>query len=319
MLAEMMAVQNGQITEDMLLGVCALYAMPDRPVPAHTLASAWAAEGLPPKLVPDGRRPVHVFQRACESVKSRSGVPSANRLVEVASDLVSHQDGVCVYQITRLVRDKANQVIEHEKAMTLVYHSDRADTDPNQIEVIVRDAESYLALRDTEQKVRDYYLSHLETVPGKKIRDAVRGALLSVNGISLRGRSGGCYFVPKAGISTCESIQRVLSHVYNDPTAAFLHALPWLDSDGMRQIVQQHHEVSVRERAEALTAELSERLTSDKKPRADYVANKLNERREIGQQVREYAALLGEKAELAMEALRIYDDKLDDLLSAAAE
>lgn len=312
MLAEMLAIKNGSVSKDDLLGVMALYAVPDRPIPAHSLALAWAAEALPTDMVPDGRRPEHTFMRACDNVKTGArGVPQTNRIVEITADCVNHDSTECVYQITRLVRDKVNQVINHKRAMTIRFDKlALAGDDP--INVVAADFD----MKEVETKIRDYYTANEDTIPGQKVRNAVRAAILSVGGTNLRGKSGGCYFVPIDGLDTIESMQRVLDKLYGED--ASLDCIPWLNTEATRKIVHKHHVAAVRTDCEEMIARISERLSKESKPRTDMVTNMLTERRELGQRMREYRELLGGDVAAASAALELLDDQLENLLAKHA-
>jgi hypothetical protein len=313
MLADMLAVEKGSITKDDLLGVMALYAVPDRPIPAHELASVWASEGLPPGMVPDGRRPEHTFMRACDNVKTGArGVPQTNRVVEITADCVNHDSTECVYQITRLVRDKVNQVINHKRAMTLRFDKAAIAQQMDPIQVVAQDSD----MHEVEMKIRDYYAAHEDTVPGQKVRNAIRAAIISVGGTNLRGKSGGCYFVPIDGLDTIESMQRVLDALYAED--ASLDTIPWLNTEATRKIVHKHHVASVRSDCEEMISRISERLSKESKPRTDMVTNMLAERRELGQRMREYRELLGGDVAAASVALELLDDQLENLMAKHA-
>lgn len=315
MLADMLAVKNGSVTKDMLLGVMAMYAVPDRPVDGSALRAEWTREGLDTGLVPEARQPVHVFMEACRSVATgKRGVPSANRVTEINADLVTHDQAECVYQITRLVRDAAAGVIDHPKAMTLRF--DKTTTD---ITCIPRDPESYQALAELEDRVRDHFNSNATRVPGNKVRNAVRETLIKSGGTNLRGKSGGVYFVPVAGNDTIEAMQRVLGALYGDD--AYIHVIPWLNTEATQRIVKRHHVADVKARCEEMVAEIHNRLHNGKTPkvRKDFVANKMNDRMSLKRHAQEFEKLLGNQLDETREAISLLDDQIDKLLDATVE
>lgn len=313
MLADMIDVKNGTITEDMLLGVQAIFSVPERLTDRAQFKAAWAAEGLDERHIPDEIQPVHVFMRACDSVKTgKRGAKSADRVTEVTPELVSHDDKACVYQITRLVRNKEEQIIDHPKAMTLIYNKDSAD-----IQCVPRDPESYAALHDTEEKVRDYFTANAKMVPGSKVRGAVRDTILRLGATHMAERSA-IYFVPIAGYETVEKLQRVLEGLYGDD--AHIHVLPYLNTAAARKIVEVQHTGDVKATAESMIAEIHNRLNGEStvKVRKDFVANAMNKRVELGRQIKEYEKLLGARVEAIEEVKTLLDDQIEKLMDAAA-
>lgn len=313
MLADLTAVKSGTVTLKMLSGVATLFGVPNKAIDGATLKREWTAEGLNPKLIPDARQAVHVFMAAASSVATGKRGSPTDRDVEISADLVSHDSTSCVYQITRLVRDRAAQVIDHPKAMTLVF--DKATQD---ISCIPRDPESYLALSGIEEQVREHFQAHTTKVEGSKVRNAVRQTLVESSGTSLRGESGGAYFIPIKHYGTVESLQNVLERLY--PDTPCMTVWPVLNTDATRRLIEQHHTIDVREAAEKMVADIHNRMANDgtQRMRRDYVANRINERVTLGRKVREYEALLGGEIAAVNEAMEMLDDQIDKLMAAAA-
>lgn len=314
MLADMLAVKKGRISKDSLLGVQTISSVPDRPVPLSQFQRAWVGEGLDQALVPEKRQPVHVFMEACKQVATgKRGVPSANRITEVLSELVTHDATECVYQITRAVKDKANRVIEHPKAMRMVYSKGSGDITSEPL-----DPDSYLALREVEEKVRVYFKANVDSAPGGQIRTAVRETLLGLGATRVAERAS-VYFVPISGYGTVESIQRVLDKLYGGD--AYIHCLPWLDTEPTRDIVEKHHVADVKNTCEEEVAEIHNRLSSNgngPKVRRDYVANKINKRIALAKHIKEYESMLGSEIAEVKEAMSLLDDQIEKLMGAAA-
>jgi hypothetical protein len=313
MLADMLAVKNGEITEDMLLGVQAIFSVPERLTDRQQFKTVWEREGLDPSLVPDDVKPVHIFMRACDSVKTgKRGRAAANRVVEISPELVSHDDKTCVYQITRLVRNKEEQVIDHPKAMTLVFNKDSGS-----IQCIPRDPESYAALHDTEETVRDYYRDNAQMVPGAKIRGAVRDTFLKEGATRVADRSA-VYFVPTSGYEKVEAVQRVLAELYGGDS--YVHVIPYLNTNATREIVERHHVADVKSACERMVADIHNRLNAEgaNKVRKDFVANSLNQRMELNRRIKQYKQLLGSEIDMVAQSMSLLDDQIDKLMDASA-
>jgi hypothetical protein len=293
--------------------VLTISSVPDRGVKLSRLRKQWLGEGLDITLVPEERKPVNVFQEACRMVATgKRGVPSDNRVTEILSELVTNSEGECVYQITRAVKDKEQRIIEHPKAMRMVYKKPTGT-----IECEPLDAESFRALRDVEQKVRDHFDANVKTVPGAHVRSAVRETLLSL-GATRVANAASVYFVPISGYSTVEALQRVLEDLYHGD--AYIHCIPWLDTQATREIVEKHHTMDVKDQCATEVAEIRNRLTTTgsgaPKVRSDYVANKINARRALARRVKEYEDLLGGEVASIKESMSMLDDQLERLMGA---
>src|SRR5688572_33248846 len=94
-----------------VMGYYAMSTVPDRFVPTSKLARAWASNALPMELVPQDRKAVDTFKNACRSVEDRRGGAAPNRVTEVKVDQVEETYSECVYQITRMVRDRNQREI----------------------------------------------------------------------------------------------------------------------------------------------------------------------------------------------------------------
>lgn len=315
MLADLMAVKSGRLSQKSLLGVQTISSVPDRSVKLNKFRKEWISEGLEISLVPEERKPVNVFQEACRLVATgKRGVPAENRVTEILSEQVTHNDAECVYQITRAVKDKANRIIEHPKAMRMVFTKTTGAITCEPL-----DADSYRELRHIEQKVLDHFAANVKTVPGSNIRTAVRETLLSL-GATRVANAASVYFVPISGYSAVEALQRVLDNLYSGD--AYIHVLPWLDTEATREIVEKHHTADVKAQCEEMVAEIHNRLSSQgngaPKIRRDYATNKINDRIKLSRRIKEYEALLGDEIGEIKTAMELLDVQIDKLMGAAA-
>jgi hypothetical protein len=107
-----------------ILGFYALFTVPDQPVSASKLARLWAAEGLPAGVVPNERKAVHAFQYACRSIESRRTIGVEQSEEQISVDEIYTNPEKSEYQVTRVVRDRANRVIDHPKTMRITFDQD---------------------------------------------------------------------------------------------------------------------------------------------------------------------------------------------------
>jgi hypothetical protein len=318
--ADMLTLLDGtKLDKDLVAGVITMSTIPDREVDGAKLNQLWAAEGLDQKLIPDVRKPVNVFEQACRSVETRrAATNNANQQAEVKVDRVVNDGTHCVYQVTRLVRDLTNQVIDHPKAMRIVFDKAAAETltaSSDVIDIQPLDPTTYGALKGLADAVVDYYDSNLATVPGQKIRNAVRDYMKILGAENLRRKSGGVYFVPTSGIDTLECISRVLEQLYGGD--ADLHIIAQPKTKAVMKMVAKHHVLNVQADADEMISEIVTRLKQGGKVRKDKMTNIMQARRELGQRRKQYVQILGTEHKLIQEKLSILDDEIERLMAAA--
>lgn len=305
---------GGDITMDHIIGWVASSRVPDRPVSGAKLLRTWAGHDLDTTLIPQDRQPVHIFQSACRSVETRR---VNGHVTEVKVDEVKQDAIECVYQVTRMVRDRENLVIDHPKAMTVAF-----DKKSSAISFIPRDHAAYQALKGTEDQIVEHFEKNAKTIPGAKVRNAIRDYLFILGGSNLRKKSGGLYFVPKSKESkkVLDTLGVVLEKLYGDD--AELWTLPMADTDTERKLVERHFVLNVNEKAEETISKAAAVLARDAKDsyvRKDVLRNVLSERKQLGEWRDQYAALLHSEVEEANAKFSILDDQIEALVLRAPE
>lgn len=295
---------GGDITKDMILGFYALFYMPDRPISAAKLRKLWLAEGLEEGLVPKNRRAVNAFQVACRSVETRRHAGS-NRQEEIKVDEVSHTSNACVYQITRMVRDKDHQVIEHPKAMRITFNKESETIKSERLE-----PDAARALSGIGDRIREHYEANAKKLPSSKVRVAIRAVLDQMGATNVRRKSGGVYFCPKEGQGTLESLQRVLAGLYDD---AELHLIACANAQGERAMIERHFTVNVREEFHELMADVATRLRDGTGIRGDRLKTIVNRRRELEAHAERYRTLLDSNLDDVLEAGQLLDEQIEAL------
>jgi hypothetical protein len=290
-----------------LLGNIAMFTLPDEPQSGTKLVRAWSAHGLPLDFLPDKRTGTDVFRSAARSVETRRHTGQTKR-VEVKVDEVLHNAKECVYQITHLVRDEANAIIEHPKAMTLAFDKALGD-------FTVRELEDYDTLRGLEDAIRTHFKANTKTVPPKAIRGAVRELLLSIGAQNLRRKSGGVYFVPVDYLPTDQGHSRkrqptepILDGLTEALTELFgeradFYTIPLVNDEGAREMVEK---IVNRVRA-----------GKGRTVRADLVANLWNDRRRIAGAIDEFTTLVDVERSSLDANLRDIDNAIAELQELA--
>lgn len=296
---------GGQITMDMILGFIALCQVPNAPQSVAKLRRLWLAEGLDDTLIPKQRKPVHAFQAACRSVETRR--TESLKVHEVKVDEVLENEKECVYQITRLVRNKDDKLIDHPKAMRLTFNKATGE-----IEADPLDKKTYRALKGLEDAVREDFERNSNRVPGAKIRRAVRATLRDQHATLIQNK--GVFFVPKAGKIALDSIQNVLQGLYGDSGVAEMYVIPCANDEGERQMIARHFQANVTDHIDKLLAEITMRLKSGNEVRKDRRESLVAERLRLNEAVERYRDMLDDKLLVVGEKMRYLDNGLEELL-----
>lgn len=299
---------GGDITKDMILGFYALFYIPDQPVSTSKLRRLWLAEGLDENLVPKNRKAVNAFQVACRSVETRRHEGGSVKQEEIKVDEVSENSNACVYQITRMVRDKDQQVIEHPKAMRITFNKESESIKAEKLE-----RGHAQALAGIEDAIRAHFEANSSKMPGSKVRAAVRAVLDSMGATNVRRKSGGVYFCPKEGQGTLESLQAVFAGLWGED--AELHLIACANAEGERKMIERHFTVNVRDEFNELMAEVATRLREGTGIRADRLRNIVNRRREMEAHAERYRALLDSNLGDVDEAGRLLDEQIEELVT----
>ncbi len=300
------ATPGGQITTDMILGFIALCQVPNAPQSIAKLRRLWLAEGLDASLIPKQRKPVHAFQAACRSVETRR--TESLKVHEVKVDEVLENEKECVYQITRLVRNKDEKLIEHPKAMRLTFNKATGE-----IEADPLDKKTYRALSTLEDGVRFHFEQNSNKMPGSKIRRAIRATLRDQHATLIQNK--GVFFVPKAGKITLDSISNVLAGLYAaDAGAAELLVIPCANDQPQRDIIADTFQSNVADEIDGLLAEISMRLKSGGEVRKDRRESLVGERRRLNEAIERYRDMLDDKLLVVGEKVRLLDNGLEELL-----
>lgn len=212
-------------------GLLTMTRVPDAPTDLEQLRALMAAEGLDTSGLPAKRSATFDFSLACRAVESKRGRARKGERVTVGE--VVTNDAESVYQVTAEEVDEANRVINHPKAMRMVF--DKAfPTDPIRVEPI--DPAHYEALRHLESEIRLRYAALRGTVPGSKLREIVRDEFKAMN--ATRWSTGSsAWFVPKEHNERLRSIERMLRAAHPAGGVEFTTA-PLPNCEGVRAIVE---------------------------------------------------------------------------------
>lgn len=311
------AASEDDLDPKYFLGRVVTFTLPDREVKGTAFMRSWAKNGLDVDWLPEARQPVHVFQSACASVRGRKDANGGGK-VEIRADEVENLSGRCSYQITRACWDLSERVIDFRQDMRLQF-----DKDTNAITVAELpgyDAQMTALVDD----VQTHFEANAKTVPGQKVRNAVRNTLLRIGAQNLRRKAGGLYFVPmewNGGQATkpiLDGLTGVLTDLYDED--ADFYTWPMLNNDGEREMVRKHFMLNVSERLEELTLKAVDRVRSGKGRgvREEMILNLHNDRRKVHAAIAQFQSLVHvEEKDLKANLLDL-DDAISKLEALAA-
>lgn len=306
-----------ELDEDLILGRLATYTLPDDPRSGTKLLRSWAKHGLDVDDLPEARQPVHVFQSACASVRERDRRNGGGRRTQINADEVENTTARCSYVIGVKVWDLANRSIEYDRGMRVCF-------DKHTSEITVEPLDGWDdKLRSVEGSIREDFEANAKTVPGQKIRNAVRAQVLKIGGQNLRRKAGGLYFVPKEytdgdrakpTLPVLEGLAGVLADLYGED--ADFYMIRMAGDEGERAMVRKHFVINANSQASELAAKAINRVRAGKGQRAvreELVTNLWNERRKLMGAVEQYRELVGLEMQDIEGNLRDLDDALAQL------
>jgi hypothetical protein len=305
----------GVLTDDWIVGHFFWYSIEERMMPLSKVRRAFRDNGLDESRLPTERRPEHVAQEACRKVER---VTSNGHREEIRAEQVLRDGNTLVYQITRHVQDKQNRVIEHPKALRVIFTIDDSGRG-GKLTFEPLDGATQADVQGLIDEITAHYDANSAQIPGHKLRTIVRHYVEQAGAENLRGTSGGVYFMAKTNplaawsklrdyhgpsIASGDFIQRIrmmLEDVYG--TAPNFHSIPTINDEGQREFLRRKLVENVSDDAKAFRQDCIEQLaTKDKRLRgfrADKLAGMTNKLADLRARKAKFAAIL--------------DDTLDDL------
>jgi hypothetical protein len=315
---DLIAVSPSSSNGLQLLGHIVFYSIPEEYKTVVQIADAFSRVGLAASFVPPAAKPVHRFQAACRSVEQRR---SERRNCEVKVAQIDETPEYCLYQVHFLVRDRQHRVVEHPKALRVTFTKQSRELDFEYLND--RSANRGLphahsldlpSLAGLEERIRAFYRSTADSVPGAKLRTIVRKLLVSVHAEPMRD-SGGVYFVPINGKETLNAVGQAVHLLY--PSSAEFATIPLANDAEKRRMIRNRLTVNTIPVIDDLLSQVTRELRAAKmnrEPVGEHIVNRFfTSRRRVAAVKDEYAQLLNDElGELAVK-IEILDQQLETL------
>lgn len=279
--------------------------VPDAVTDLEGFRTLMQANGLDDSLVPPKRREVDDFAFACRSVETRRGKVLKGERVSVGEVVTNAAESV--YQITHEQVDAQNRVINHPKAMRVVYDKTQSPADPIRVEPM--EPSHYEALKHLEDAIRARFFALRGTLPGSKVRAILRELFKQMNATRWSSANS-VWFVPKEHAGTLEAIERVLKAAYPD---AEFDSIPLPNTTGVRKLVEEKVGAHVGSDATKLMAEIAEKLRDGASVREDTFKRANDRAREIRSYAERMEKMLGAEVEQVAEATKLIDAQLMEM------
>jgi hypothetical protein len=300
------------------LGYLTWFSVPDESVGLRALKLALAKAGLPPTLAPKDTKAINTFKRAMREQEGRKRVGDVIHETDVVQISESADD--CVYQISTVVRDLDERVVDYPKAMRVIFMKND-DTDP--IKYNALGGVSRPEVLGMMESIQDFYDKNTSKITGARVRGVVRNYIRSeadetrkvegLSGENLRGKAGGIYFIPERHAEQVEALSEMLHDLYKG--RAYLHAVPLADSASERELVRRHHMANAREEIKEAMQEVRKLRTEQRERavRSDVIANHWSRFRALQRRAGEYASILGDEQEEINDMARMLQEQLKKL------
>jgi hypothetical protein len=312
---------GGEITEDMLAGAYMWYSIPDAMMSIGTVRRAVKEVGLDLSRFPTGRRPEHVAQEACRKVE---GVHQNGTREEIRAEQVVRDADAMIYQITKHVQDKDNRVIEHPKALRVIF-----DIKKGTLEYQPLGGADKGEVQDLIDKINDHFEKNSTKMPGHKLRTILRHYIEAVGGENVRGQSGGVYFLAKKlgtpaleidGLEFSAKIVALLTALYKTPDT---HVVKCVNDEGERAYLKRKFIENCSEDLEDYREKLLElvRTKGDRKRgfREDMRANLIEQRKAIDARRARFADILQDELGELDRNMKLADSALKKFLTEAGD
>lgn len=249
------------------LGHIIWFSVPDEGVSLNRLKKRWGLAGLELGVLPKDPKAVDAFKRAVREQEGRK--VHGDRTVETdVRDVLENAEDV-IYQVSRVVRDAQERLVEYPKALRVWYSKVTADIQGKKL----GDTPTREAL-DMLNEIQEAFEKNGKQITGAKVRSLVRSYIkedtdeqagtIGLSGENLRGKAGGVYFVLDKFTPDLEKLAEFLEELYTPKGRAYMHMVPLADGASERELIRRHHVTNCMDEMQEAIGEVRELLREDR-------------------------------------------------------
>lgn len=319
---------GGDITDDMLAGYYVFYSIPEESIPLSRVRKAFKENGLDDSRLPDKRRGEHVMQDACSKAQR---ISENGKRVEIRAQQVGRTDDFLIYQMTRHVHDLDNRVIDHPKALRVLYAFEDGT-----LSFELLDGAKQSEVQSLIDEIQGHFDKNHGMLPGRGLRTILRHYIEAIGGEPMRD---GVYFLArerKLGESSklrdfhgaaidggqfIENLQNALRQIYKGEPE--FHPVPCVNDEGQRAFLKRKFIENCTEELKEYRDECLELVMAKQNGqrtrsiRADKRARMVEQRREMDHRRAQFAEILGETLQELDRDMKLADSALSKFLTEA--
>lgn len=328
---------GGEITDEHLAGRYFWYSIPQQSLSLARVKRAFKEAGLDESILPDTRRGEHIMMEACSSVER---VEQNGRRIEIHADQVDRTSDFLIYQITRHVQDKQNRVIEHPKALRVLYGFDSGKLSFEALGGATTEEVQFLI-----DEIQDYFDTHGTKLSGHNFRTILRHYVEGAGAENMRGQSGGVYFMLREtklpsssklrdfhgdsinGAEFIAAVKTALTGIYG--RAPEFHEIPCINDEGQREFLKRKFLENCSEDLKAYRDECLELVRSTQLApedggrkrgfRSDKREGMIERRQDMNLRREQFAAVLGDTLGELDRDMELADKALAKFIKEAGE
>jgi hypothetical protein len=266
------------------------YSIPDKNIPVRRLRKQWQLAGLDAHVLPSNRQLRNVFRSVLTEMKGKS-VREDGTTAETEVTFIRESAETIVYQISRIVKDFEEELVDFPKAMRVTMMKRTEEIKFRSLGGVPRQE-----LLPMMEAIQDSFDRAGTMLPGRAVRELVRRYLTGeLFAESLNGRSGGIYFVPAVAKEQLDQLGEAVGSLY--PDAGYLNAIPLADSASERELIRRNHKANVMAEAKEALADVSKLLREGRvrEVRSDVALHHQLRLKGLQRRAQEYQDLLEEE------------------------
>lgn len=251
-----------------VLGHIVWFSVPDEDVSLRRARRLWQLAGLDPKPLPKETSDINAFKRAVRQAEGRVTTDEGHVIETDVRDIPTN-DATITYQVSRVVKDRENKVVDYPKALLVWFNKQTNVIDFSPLGEVPR--REVLSLMES---IQARFEENGKSITGAKVRGLVRSfikddddeqaGMVGLAGENMRGKAGGVYFVLAKFSDQLEGLADFLTELYPNGRA-YLYTVPMADGASEREMIRRQHAANSIAEIESAIGEARELLREDRK------------------------------------------------------